>query len=146
MLHAAAQRGLSVVHFLIGNNAFLSLLNGAQLTAIQLAAEKGHLEVVKTLYKAGAFADQTALHHAAANNRLEVVNYLLDSGVKDECLRCDGSFYWVKRTNRLPGRLLILTPPINLKDCLVSGPGLTMFSTGRIYGPKKTKHCLMMNI
>ena len=122
MLHAAAQRGrVSVVHFLIENNANLSLSNGAQLTAIQLAAEKGHLEVVETLYKAGAFADQTALHHAAANNRLEVVNYLLDSGVKDECLRCDGSFYWVKGTNRLPGRLLILTPPINLRHCLLCG-------------------------
>ena len=121
MLHAAAQRGrVSVVHFLIENNANLSLSNGVQLTAIQIAAEKGHLEVVKTLYKAGAFADQTALHHAAANNRLEVVNYLLDLGVKDECLRCDGSFYWVKGTNRLPGRSMILTPPFNqTKDCLL---------------------------
>ena len=121
MLHAAAQRGrVSVVHFLIENNANLSLSNGVQLTAIQIAAEKGHLEVVKTLYKAGAFADQTALHHAAANNRLEVVNYLLDLGVKDECLRCDGSFYWVKGTNRLPGRSMILTPPFSqTKDCLL---------------------------
>ena len=122
MLHAAAQGGrVSVVHFLIENNANLSLSNGVQLTAIQIAAEKGHLEVVKTLYKAGAFADQTALHHAAANNRLEVVHYLLHSGVRDECLRCDGSFYWVKGTNLLPGRLLILTPRINrLKDCLLT--------------------------
>ena len=121
MLHAAAQRGrVSVVHFLIENNAFLSLSNGVQLTAIQMAAEKGHPEVVKSLFKAGAFADQTALHHAAANNWLEVVNYLLDSGVKDECLRCDGSFYWVKGTNRLPGRSTILTPPFNqTKDCLL---------------------------
>ena len=120
MLHAAARRGsASVVHFLIGNNANLSLLNGAQLTAIQIAAEKGHLEVVKTLYKAGAYADQTALHHAAANNRLEVVNYLLDAGVKDVCLRCDGSFYWVKGTNHLPGRLLIYTPPIKQGSLLV---------------------------
>ena len=119
MLHAAAQRGrVSVVHFLIEKNANLSMLNGVQLTAIQLAAEKGHLEVVETLYKAGAFADQTALHHAAANNRLEVVDYLLDSGVKDECLRCDGSFYWVKGTNRLPGRLLFITPLVN---CLLYG-------------------------
>ena len=108
MLHAAAQSGsASVVHFLIEKNASLSMLNGVQLTAIQIAAEKGHLEVVKTLYEAGAVADQTALHHAAANNRLEVVNYLLDTaGVKDECLRCDGSFYWVKGTNRLPGSSL----------------------------------------
>ena len=122
MLHAAAQRGrVSVVRFLIQNNTNLSLPNGAQLTAIQLAAEKGHLEVVETLYKAGAVADQTALHHAAANNRLEVVNYLLDIGVKDECLRCDGSFYWVKGTNRLPGILLILTLPSNLRHCLLYG-------------------------
>ena len=120
MLHAAAKRGrVSVVHFLIENNAFLSLSNGVQLTAIQIAAEKGHLEVVKILHKAGAFADQTALHHAAANDRLEVVNYLLDSGLKDECLRCDGSFYWVKGTNRLPGGFLTLTPPFNSKDCLL---------------------------
>ena len=116
MLHAAARRGrVSVVRFLIEQGVPLSLLNGVQLTAIQMAAEKGHLEVVETLYKAGAFADQTALHHAAANNRLEVVNYLLDSGVKDGCLRCDGSFYWVKGTNRLPGRLLRRTPLINLR-------------------------------
>ena len=97
MLHAAAQRGrASVVRFLIQNNTNLSLLNGVQLTAIQIAAEKGHLEIVKSLYEAGAVADQTTLHHAAANNRLEVVNYLLDIGVKDKCLRCDGSFYWVE--------------------------------------------------
>ena len=114
MLHAAAQRGrISVVRFLIEQGVPLSLLNGAQLTAIQIAAEEGHLEVVKTLYKAGAFADQTALHHAAANNRLEVVNYLLDIGVKDECLRCDGSFYWMKAgTHRLQSALVFLTPPM----------------------------------
>ena len=113
MLHAAAQRGrASVVRFLIQNNANLSLLDGAQLTAIQIAAEKGHLEVVKSLYKAGAVADQTALHHAAANNRLEVVNYLLDIGVKDKCLRCDSSFYWVKGgKHRLTGGILFLRPP-----------------------------------
>ena len=113
MLHAAAQRGrASVVRFLIQNNANLSLLNGVQLTAIQIAAEKGHLEIVKSLYEAGAVADQTALHHAAANNRLEVVNYLLDIGVKDKCLRCDGSFYWVEGgKHRLTNGILILRLP-----------------------------------
>ena len=113
MLHAAAQRGrASVVRFLIQNNTNLSLLNGVQLTAIQIAAEKGHLEIVKSLYEAGAVADQTALHHAAANNRLEVVNYLLDIGVKDKCLRCDGSFYWVEGgKHRLTDGILFLRPP-----------------------------------
>ena len=101
MLHVASQRGhKNVVRFLLNNNAAISTLNGAHLSAIQLAAENGHLEVVKALHKAGAVADQTALHHAAAKNRLEVVDFLLDNGVKDECLRCDGSFYWLKTYHR----------------------------------------------
>ena len=99
MLHAAAQGShVSVVRFLLENNASISTVNGAHLTAIQIAAENGHLEVVKMLHKAGAVPDQTALHHAAANNRLQVVNFLLEVGVKDECLKCDGSFSWLEKT------------------------------------------------
>ena len=101
MLHAAAQRGhVKVVQFLLDNNVVISTLNGAHQSAIQLAAENGHLEVVKVLHAEGAVTDQTALHHAAANNRLEVVNFLLDVGVKDECLRCDGTFHWLKTKRR----------------------------------------------
>ncbi len=102
LLHAAAQGGhVNVVRFLLDNNADTSIVNSAHQTAIQLAAENGHVEVVEVLYRAGAVADQTALHHAAANNRLEVVEYLLEIGVKDTCLRCDGSFYWLKSQHRL---------------------------------------------
>ena len=102
LLHAAAQGGhVNVVRFLIDNNASISTYNSAHQTAIQLAAENGHVEVVKALYKAGAVADQTALHHAAANNRMEVVKFLLAIGVKDKCLKCDGSFYWLKTRRRL---------------------------------------------
>jgi len=98
MLHAAAHAGhLEVVTFLLDNGAAISTVNDVHLTALQIAAENGHLRVVKALYEAGAVADQTALHHAAANNRLEVVKYLLKVGVKDKCMRCDGSFYWLKR-------------------------------------------------
>ncbi|KAJ7372356.1 hypothetical protein OS493_019803 [Desmophyllum pertusum] len=86
---------------LLDNGAFISTVNDVHLTALQIASENGHLGVVKALYKAGADADQTALHHAAANNRLEVVKYLLQIGVKDKCMRCDGSFYWLKTTHRL---------------------------------------------
>ena len=97
MLHAAAHRGhVEVVAFLLDNGAFISTVDGVNLTALQIAAENGHLEVVKALYNAGAVADQTSLHHAAANGRLEVVKYLLKIGVRDRCIRCDGSFYWLK--------------------------------------------------
>ena len=102
MLHAAALGGhVEVLNFLIDNGANISTVNGVHLTALQIAAEKGHLEVVKTLFEAGAVPDQTALHHAAANNRLEVVKYLLQIGVRDKCMRCDGSFYWLKGKHRL---------------------------------------------
>ena len=86
MLHAAAQGGhTSVVRFLIKNNANISMLNGGYLTAIQIAAENGHVKVVKTLKEAGAVADKSSLYRAAADNRLEVVNFLLDIGVEDDC-------------------------------------------------------------
>ncbi|KAJ7372338.1 hypothetical protein OS493_019783 [Desmophyllum pertusum] len=83
-------------------------------TALQLAAENGHVEVVKALYKAGAVADQTALHHAAANNRLEVVTFLLEIGVEDTCLRCNGSFYWLKTKHRFQSKFKV--PIIPLKE------------------------------
>ena len=90
MLHVAAQGGhASVVRYLIKNNASISMLNGGHLTAMQIAAENGHLEVVKTLFEAGAVADKTVLLRAAADNRLEVVNFLLDIGVKDDCRTID---------------------------------------------------------
>ena len=90
LLYAAAQGGhTSVVRFLIKNNASISMLNGGNLTAIQIAAENGHLEVVKTLFEAGAVPDKTVLYRAAADNRLEVVNFLLDIGVKDDCQTID---------------------------------------------------------
>ena len=90
MLYAAAQGGhTSVVRFLLKNNACVSMLNGGHLTAIQIAAENGHIKVVQTLYEAGAVADKTSLYRAAADNRLEVVNFLLDIGVKDDCRTID---------------------------------------------------------
>ena len=112
MLHAAAKGGHErVVRFLIEKNARISILNGAHLNAMQIAAEHGHLNVVRTLYEAGAVADQTALHHAAANNRMDVVNFLLEIRVKDECLRCDGFFYWLNSKERFPSTTIVLRPP-----------------------------------
>ena len=108
MLHVAAHKGhLGVVNFLLNNSALISTVNEVHLSALQLVAEHGHLEVVKALYEAGAVADQTALHHAAGNNRLEVVKYLLQLGVKDECMRCDGSFYWLNSKRRFHSKFSV---------------------------------------
>ena len=101
MLYGAAHGGhLEVVRFLLENGALISTESDVHLTALQVAAENGHVEVVKTLYKYGGVADQTALHHAVVNNRLNVVKYLLKIGIKDKCMRCDGSLYWLKTKHR----------------------------------------------
>ena len=101
MLHAAAHRGhLEVVNFLLDNGANISTVNGVHLTAMHIAAEEGHLKVVKALHEAGATPGQTALHHAAGRNRSDVVKYLLQIGITDKCMRCDGSLYWLKTRKR----------------------------------------------
>lgn len=128
MLHAAAHAGhLEVVNFLLDNGAFTSTVNDVNLTALQIAAENGHLRVVKALYEAGAVADQTALHHAASNDRLEVVKYLLQIGVRDKCMRCDGSFYWLKKENfRLQSKAVVSLIRIVIKTvCEGSGQANT---------------------
>ena len=91
LLYVAAKGGhTSVVRFLLANNANISMLNSGHLTPIQIAAENGHVKVVKTLYEATRkVPDKTVLYRAAADNRLEVVNFLLDIGVKDDCQTID---------------------------------------------------------
>ena len=125
MLYAAAHGGhLEVVRFLLENGAFISTESDVHLTALQVAAENGHVEVVKTLYKSGGVADQTALHHAVVNNRLSVVKYLLQIGVKDKCIRCDGSLYWLKTKHRYQSQVKLksLIFPIE-KHCYKSAYG-----------------------
>ena len=101
MIHAAASGGHSdVVQLLLKRNASFVDVNGINLTAIQLAAEKGHLKVVQLLFEQGAWLDHLSLQHAAYGGHADVVAFLLNIGVDDKCMRCDGSFYWLKNQTR----------------------------------------------
>ena len=101
MIHAAASGGHSdVVQLLLKRNASFVDVNGVNLTAIQLAAEKGHLKVVQLLFQQGARLDHLSLQHAAYGGHADVVAFLLNIGVDDKCMRCDGSFYWLKNQTR----------------------------------------------
>ena len=108
LLHAASQNGhLEVVKFLLQRNVSLTGRNGVNLSAVQLAAQNGHLEVVTLLHKNGAETDQVALYHAAANGHDDVVKFLLqNTSVEDECMRCDGSFYWLDGKVRYQAALI----------------------------------------
>ena len=102
MLHVSSAKGhVNFVQFLIQKNISFLEINAVNLRALHLAAENGHLEVVELLFNHGAPVDQLALHHAAANGHARTVEFLLKIGVQDKCLRCDGSFYWTKGKLRL---------------------------------------------
>ncbi|KAK2566010.1 Ankyrin repeat domain-containing protein 50 [Acropora cervicornis] len=88
LLHAAAQEGnLDVVEYLLQHNISISKTCGSNNTAIQLAAENGHLEVVVMLKNAGGIPDGLSLHHSSFNGHTLVVKYLLNVGVKDTCIQ-----------------------------------------------------------
>jgi len=101
MMHAAASGGhIDVIRGLLKRNASFQVVNGVNLSAIQLAAKSGHLKVVQLLFQSGAQVDHVTLQHAAAGGHSNVVNFLLRVGVTDECARCDGSFYWLQNRIR----------------------------------------------
>ena len=101
MMHAAASGGHNdIVRLLLTKNVSFTKVNGVNLTAIQLAAENGHLEVVQVLHKHGAQLDHLSLQYAAFKGHANVVAYLLKFGVEDICMRCDGSFYWLQNRTR----------------------------------------------
>ena len=96
MVHAAASEGhTAVIRALLKRNASFREVNGVNLTAIQLAAQNGHLDVVQLLYNSGAHADHICLQHAAHAGHTDVVKFLMKIGILDTCMPCDGIFYWL---------------------------------------------------
>ena len=89
-IHAAAAKGhKDVVELLIKNNASFHESSKMHPTPLHLAAGNGHLEVLRLFYDYGAKFDVITLHHAAARNHLDVVEFLLTTvGVRDICLQC----------------------------------------------------------
>ena len=89
-MHIATYNGhTEMVHTLLKHNASFMHFNEYVPRLLHVAAERGHLDLVKLLHENGDKADVISLHHAAARNHSQVVKYLLESaGVKDECFPC----------------------------------------------------------
>lgn len=103
MLHVAAQFGHdSVVQLLLFRDKSLIYKNNSiGLNAFQLAAEQGHFHILDRIDRIDkGFADLHSLYHASKNGHVDVVKFLLKRKVRDQCLPCNGSFYWVKGTIR----------------------------------------------
>ena len=95
-LHAASWTGQSeVVSILLNNGGIISKRNWVNATAIELACEKGYLDIVKQLYEAGSELTQKCLHHASREGHSQVVLFLLEDGLKDKCMPCKENFEWM---------------------------------------------------
>ncbi len=90
LLHAAVAKGhKDVVELLTKSNVTFNESSKNYPTPLHLAAKNGHLAVLRLFYDYGAKFDVITLHHAAARNHLDVVEFLLTTvGVRDSCLQC----------------------------------------------------------
>ena len=90
LIHAAAAKGhKDVVELLINNNVSFDDSSKKYPTPLHLAAGNGYLKILRLLYDYGAKFDVITLHHAAARNHTEVVEFLLRTvGIRDSCLQC----------------------------------------------------------
>ena len=74
---------------LLNNGAKFDEKNTFGQKPVHVAAKYGHTELVGILIRHGAKADNVALHHAAARNHTQIVEYLLKIGnAHDTCLPC----------------------------------------------------------
>ncbi|XP_052106658.1 uncharacterized protein LOC127739106 [Mytilus californianus] len=70
--------------------------NDMHLNAFHLAVEHGQLDIVKLLLNYNkSFADTHSLYKASEKGHTQILKLLLDTGSKDECLPCNGMFYWL---------------------------------------------------
>lgn len=89
LLHVASQKGHNdIVQYLLKNKADKSALSGTSDQAISIAAEYGHIEIMKTLLEHEAQLDKSCLYYASSRGHNHIVQFLLDKGIKDTCLDC----------------------------------------------------------
>ncbi|KAL3889824.1 hypothetical protein ACJMK2_002151 [Sinanodonta woodiana] len=105
LLDIAAQHGHAdtVLLLLSKNKSLAYIMNEMNVRPHHLACEFGHMAVLDAFLKFGVHvADQRCLYNAASNGHKLLVRKLLNLHVKDSCVPCNGSMYWVNvNENRL---------------------------------------------
>ncbi|KAK3586910.1 hypothetical protein CHS0354_008504 [Potamilus streckersoni] len=126
LLDIAAQHGhIDTVLLILGRNrSFANVMNEMNVRPHHLACEFGHIEVLDSFIKIGVqVADQRCLYNAASNGHTNIVRKLLNLGVKDSCVPCNGSIYWVSANeNRLQAETRAVNIPNDMLDILILQP------------------------
>jgi ankyrin repeat protein len=89
MSSIAAYRGYTkIAKLLIKSGVKIEKADECGWKPLHLAVLMGQFEVVRLYINKGAQPDLVSLHHAAVRNHTEVVQFLLNTGVRDKCLPC----------------------------------------------------------
>ncbi|XP_045176786.2 uncharacterized protein LOC123537214 [Mercenaria mercenaria] len=114
LLDIAAQNGhLSVVKYLMDNSNVLSYplerKNGLNLLPVYLACKLGHTQIVRYLTDYNInMTDNVCLYFASERGNYELVSYLLESGMRDECRPCSSQLNWVPEgKSRIQGEKIV---------------------------------------
>ena len=96
MISIAADEGhVDITDLLIQRGANVEKTNKCGWKPLHRAAWMGHFEIANFFINKGAQPDVLSLHHSAAENHTEIVQLILDAGVRDECLPCkSGNWSW----------------------------------------------------
>ncbi|KAL3852614.1 hypothetical protein ACJMK2_016233 [Sinanodonta woodiana] len=99
LLDIAAQHGhVDTVRLLLSRKkSMANVVNYMNMKPHHLACEFGHANVLEIfLGLSPRFADHRCLYNAASGGHTQIIERLLNLGVKDICLPCTGFMYWLK--------------------------------------------------
>ncbi|KAL3889825.1 hypothetical protein ACJMK2_002152 [Sinanodonta woodiana] len=126
LLDIAAQHGHVDASLLLlsKNRSLADVMNEMNVKPHHLACEFGHRKVLDAFLKYDVHvADQRCLYNAACNGHTHIVRKLLNLNVKDSCVPCNGSIYWVNvDENRLQSENRTVDIMDNRLDMSISNP------------------------
>lgn len=106
LMSAAKDGNILAVTYLLENGALIAMYDFFDKSALLLASEEGHKEVIKILLAAGADVNTiqnnelgaTALMRASREGKIELVKYLIENGAHLETKDSQGYTAWIHAT------------------------------------------------
>ncbi|XP_053388519.1 uncharacterized protein LOC128551644 [Mercenaria mercenaria] len=113
ILDIAAQNGhLETVKYIVKTLDYsLNKTNGISLLPIHLSCKFGYVEIIKYMCVEHKWMlDSLCLYFASENGHVELVSYLLKTGIEDKCKQCESKLHFIPRgKSRIQGSVIDTT-------------------------------------